>query len=86
MSGRYFFNDAQQQDKEQWPQTKIQDPYQHVEELLYIEGGRALEQAALGSHGVFLPGDIQSSAGHVPVSPALPAGELHLICRGHFQP
>lgn len=41
------------------------------EELLYVEGYRALEQAAKGGHGVSLPGNVPNPPGHVPGSPAL---------------
>ncbi|PKU44304.1 hypothetical protein llap_5391 [Limosa lapponica baueri] len=43
----------------------------HEEELLYFEGGRALEEAAQGGGGISFSGDIQTPPGHVPVQPAL---------------
>ena len=54
---------AQWQDKEQWEQTGTQDvSYKHAGKLLYIEGDRALEQAAERGCGVS-SGDIRCPPG-----------------------
>lgn len=45
--------------------TKTQVLSQQEEEL-FVEGGRALEQAAQGRAGVFFSGDIQNSPGCIP--------------------
>lgn len=68
---------------------KQEVPSQHEEELLFIEGGKTLEEAAQGGHGVSVSGDIQTSPGYIPVLPALGglalAGGL-MIPRSPFQP
>ena len=56
-----------------------------------MKGGRALEQTAQRSCGVYFSGSIQNPPGHGPVSPALgvpaQAGGLDMmISRGPFQP
>ena len=66
-------------------------PAEHEEELLYVEGDRALAQAAQGGCGVSFSGDIQNPPGRGPVQPAVgdpaSAGGLDWVThRGPFQP
>ena len=52
--------------------TETQEvPSEYEEELPYLEGDRALAQAAQRCCGVFFSGDIQKLPGRDPVQPAL---------------
>ncbi|RMC13894.1 hypothetical protein DUI87_08977 [Hirundo rustica rustica] len=70
--GARLFSGTQRQNKEQWPSAEAQKvPSPREEERLYVEGDRALDEAAQAGRGVSLSEEIPNPPGHVPVSPAL---------------
>jgi len=90
--GQTLSSGAQRQDKGQRAQTEAEEvPSEQEEELLPSEGDGALAQAAQGSCGFSLSGDVQILPGRGPVQPAVgdpaSAGGLDWVThRGPFQP